>query len=342
MQLVELPLSLTLRVAVQAPRKRAGGAPFGGGWRSLGLGGLAVPGTPLPEAQWLLTPDGYVLGVGAASEPQAPQVSIEAGGVLAPVVSAPWLQAPTLSWPLVHDLRRAHAEMNLALRLAQELSVLLGLWVEAEGLDPAAMSPLLAVDMAGDLKVRGEVLQALLAGFSIYEIGGAGVGAPPEDGERLLFEVEHLALNSPLLLRMRALVRFDNSIRIDTVLAALALLLQLAATPAADMATGCGRLEVQVEPCQPHSDEQRLNLSQILYRQALDDGGVRVAQQFLLAQGFDPGPLDGIAGERTQQAMHAFCQAQGRVCSDLHSLVFSESMALAMAQRFPIVEVPTG
>lgn len=46
-------------------------------------------------------------------------------------------------------------------------------------------------------------------------------------------------------------------------------------------------------------------------QQAMDQEQIREAQQQLKEAGFDPGPIDGIFGERTKSALREFQQAHG-------------------------------
>jgi len=49
---------------------------------------------------------------------------------------------------------------------------------------------------------------------------------------------------------------------------------------------------------------------------AMSSDQVRQIQQALSDRGYDPGPVDGVMGPKTQQAMHNFRQAQGLTGSD--------------------------
>ena len=69
--------------------------------------------------------------------------------------------------------------------------------------------------------------------------------------------------------------------------------------------------QAQAQQPQPRVAEQQAQQSSQAPRIAIDEQLVRRMQQQLQAKGIDPGPIDGIWGPRTHDALQQFQQAQG-------------------------------
>jgi Putative peptidoglycan binding domain len=278
-----------------------------------------------------------VLGTGGAVEVTATQ---PLAAVVERVPIRPRLATAT-RWELPHDFRKAAAEMATMSRLLSEVSILLEVLVASDRQE-SDYARFTERGIDGSLQIRSTLVAHILRGRSLREFPGASsLIASTLKGELLIFETLAVSVESPFFAKLRPHIKWDKKIDIATVIAALALFLQLGSTPVIPGTPPTPRPEsthitCTVDELNPTPTRLVYARSCREYRRELVDGGVKVAQEYLHALGYDPGPSDGRDGPKTQRAVADFCKDQGVVCTGTQSRIFQNQLVGAMAKRFPI------
>lgn len=345
MKFVELPIELNLQVN-EPLRSLARSTTMPDDRRtktfsSLGYAPLVVRGITTPTAHWYSTEEGVVIGIGAQQSLEPSRtLQVSYPEILSPVVDAvavPSDHQGIVPWELAHDFRKTHAEVAIAARFLAEFSTLVDLLTHTQQLREHSQDEFSLV-MPDGLHVKPDVLQHLLGGLSLYEFPGAAVELSRHGvkSDVLLFDTLYVSVESPFLTKLKGYVNWDPKVSPATIIAALALLFQISDIPipgSAPSPISCSVVYVSSNP-----SKQVLAASCQLYRADLQHGGVLAKQRYLIGLGYDVGPLDGIAGPKTDRAMREFCSRRKIVCSGLDSEVFIEALVSSMATRFPIVE----
>lgn len=241
--------------------------------------------------------------------------------------------AGDLTWLVRQDFRKVAAEAEMTARFAESITRLHQLLATPQ--PSPFLHHLLEEGEAG--RVRFDVLSRLLDGISLRSLLSE-IQIDQDVPVPLLFGTEAIAVENPLLSRLRSYIRVDRRVSADTLIALIALLLQLQSCSDARQTKGIPQsLTCSLSRDMPQQSVLVSKRSTKEYESQLKARGIRGAQEFLKALQCDPGPIDGKNGPRTQSAVEQFCRSEGVFCPDVSSKIFEETVIDAMARTYPIV-----
>jgi len=347
MLLTELPFEITLRVSkTQRTTSRFAFSPTKSlpeTYKQVGYAPLMLPERSLPTAHWYTTDDGIIVGVNAEQSldhPEALKVTYPQTLLSAIEPIEEYEEGVnTVPWELAHDFRKTHVEVAAAAGFLSELPILINILIHTQNHGTDSQDADLIVTPDG-LSINPKVIEHLLSGHSLYELPGVSEQLHKYDfiGDILLFDTLFVSVESPFLTKIRGYLKWDGSINVSTLIGALILVNALSNDTTAEPNTSHVRpISCSIEHTNLNPKAQVISESCEAYRSDIENGGVLAKQKYLFALGYDVGPFDGIAGEKTISAVTKFCSDNNIVCTGIDSNVFVESLLSSIAFKFPII-----
>lgn len=242
-----------------------------------------------------------------------------------------------LPWELLHDFRRVHSEVATTSRFLTELSILLNVLAYIKDHPDFQENGFIDKNYEA-IRFKPEVFGQMLMGRSIYKLDGLqDFPLSSMQSESLIFETLSVAVQSPFLSKLRANIRFDKTVNMNTIMAAMSLFMQINIASPEIHPVNHTTVAVSVTYVNPSSNESIEEVSMLAYLKDLRNGGVKTTQQYLDLLKFKPGKIDGINGANTQSAVKAFCKAENIAGDSYEDEIFINALAVRMSKMFPIL-----
>jgi hypothetical protein len=223
-----------------------------------------------------------------------------------------------------HDSRVAATEFLVSADLVNRLAGLISsLDSFLNSRDPREVgSPFYFDAELGYPRVKPEVLRASLSLEEPETKDEPGhIPRPLPATLRVSFDVEAITLESPLSFKGKMVAVF---LTLGTIAPGATLLL---------VAGKAGAIVVNALSKPEQTSAARNDYTE-RYQKDLANGDIRLLQQLLLQQGFDPGPIDGKFGPKTNEALQKFAEMHGFPTGiDAKNLALQHALSVEAAKK---------
>jgi len=241
-------------------------------------------------------------------------------------------------WPLRHDFNKLYAEVLAADRFLAQLSPLLAM--VARAVEQEIPNPWVEFN-DGEPRVRAEVLHSLLRGAPVSEIG---LDVLLRLDAFLVFDTVEIAFESPFAGRLWGYLKenYKKEITLGTVLSAVAIFESLAIAiakppppPPIPPTPPQPQITIYVTIPSPQARFHGDETSVAFYTNRFSSPSIVDIQRGLKLLGFNPGRIDGVAGDHTVGAAKDLCHSAGLQFKGLYDRDFLNLLSIRLANRFP-------